>query len=60
MEEIFDPYYRISTDDTHDVKGFGLGLSFVKTSLKNQSGNIKVLKQQKGTTMEIKLPSNES
>lgn len=58
--EIFKPYFRITNDDTHDVKGFGLGLSFVKNSLKNQNGNIRILKpESEGTTMEIKIPSYE-
>ncbi len=59
-EDIFSPYFRIVTDDTHDVKGFGLGLSFVKKSLLNQGADIQFIKQKtEGTTMEIKIPSHE-
>ncbi len=60
MEEVFTPYFRIVNDDTHDVKGFGLGLSFVKKSLKNQHGSIKVVNQKtEGTVMEIRIPAYE-
>lgn len=60
MEDVFTPYFRIVHGDIHDVKGFGLGLSFVKTSLKNQHGSIKVLNQKtEGTIMEIRIPAYE-
>ncbi|WP_202704053.1 sensor histidine kinase KdpD [Flavobacterium sp. UGB4466] len=59
-EEIFAPYFKIMNDDTHNVKGFGLGLSFVRESLKKQGGSIKVLKQKtEGTLIEIKIPAYE-
>ncbi|ASK29794.1 hypothetical protein CEY12_06580 [Chryseobacterium sp. T16E-39] len=57
--EVFDPYFRINNGDLHDVKGFGLGLSFVKKSLKNQGGSIKILKSEEGTLIEINIPSYE-
>lgn len=59
-EDVFTPYFRIVNDDTHDVKGFGLGLSFVRKSLMNQGASIKIIKQKiEGTTMEIKIPTHE-
>ncbi|BFM44297.1 hypothetical protein CFS9_29380 [Flavobacterium sp. CFS9] len=59
-EEIFAPYFKIMKDNTHNVKGFGLGLSFVRESLKKQGGTIRVLKQKtEGTTIEIKIPAYE-
>lgn len=61
-EEIFEPYFRISENDLHDRKGFGLGLSFARNSLKNQGGSIKVIKShlETGTLIEINMPSYES
>lgn len=60
IEDVFTPYFRIVNDDTHDVKGFGLGLSFVRKSLMNQGASIKIIKQKaEGTTMEIKIPTHE-
>ena len=59
-KEIFDPYFRIMNNDLHDVKGFGLGLSFVKNSLKKQNGNIRLLHTAtEGTTIELNIPSYE-
>ncbi|KMQ65120.1 hypothetical protein ACM46_13105 [Chryseobacterium angstadtii] len=59
-KEIFEPYFRIMNNDLHDVKGFGLGLSFVKNSLKKQGGNIRLLHSDtQGTIMEINIPVYE-
>ncbi|CAM3735722.1 sensor histidine kinase KdpD [Elizabethkingia bruuniana] len=59
-KEIFAPYFRIMNNDLHDVKGFGLGLSFVKSSLIKQNGNIRLLHTTtEGTTIELNIPSYE-
>ncbi len=60
QKHIFDRFYRYAKGDRHDVKGFGLGLSYVKHIIDNHKGVIQVQsKQDKGTTFIIYLPKNK-
>lgn len=57
LSKIFDQFYRIPTGNRHDVKGFGLGLSYVNDIVKRLDGRILVRSEKdKGTTFEITLP----
>jgi two-component system, OmpR family, phosphate regulon sensor histidine kinase PhoR len=57
LSKIFDQFYRIPTGNLHDVKGFGLGLSYVSNIVKRHSGNIKVKSERdKGSEFEISFP----
>lgn len=60
QKHIFDRFYRHAKGDRHDVKGFGLGLSYVKHIIDTHKGQIEVKsKQDKGTTFTIYLPKNK-
>ena len=57
QKKIFDQFYRIPTGNLHDVKGFGLGLSYVNTMVKKMNGSISVKSEKdKGAEFEIKFP----
>ena len=57
IRKVFDKFYRVHTGNVHDVKGFGLGLAYVKKIIILHSGEISIDSEYgKGTKFTIKLP----
>ncbi len=57
-EKIFEKFFRVPSDDHHNIKGYGLGLSYVHHIVSRHEGQISVeSKEGKGSTFTVQLPA---
>ena len=60
-EKVFEKFFRVPHGDTHNVKGYGLGLSYVAQIVQQHKGSIHVDSDEgKGSTFIIKIPKGDT
>ncbi|MCK8522305.1 HAMP domain-containing histidine kinase [Aquimarina sp. D1M17] len=57
-EKIFDKFYRVPKGNTHDIKGFGIGLFYTKTIIEKHGGTIALILDNSSTNFKVNLPND--
>jgi signal transduction histidine kinase len=57
QEKVFDKFYRVPKGNTHDVKGFGIGLYYSKKIIEKHEGTLQLSAVKNSTLFKINLPN---
>ena len=57
QENIFDKFYRIPKGNTHDVKGFGIGLYYCRKIIEKHNGKIQLTSTKNNTIFKVSIPN---
>lgn len=61
QRRVFEKFYRVPTGNVHDVKGFGIGLSYARSMARAHGGDIKLTSEPGiGSTFTLFIPQNQS
>ncbi|PQJ80586.1 sensor histidine kinase [Polaribacter porphyrae] len=60
QEKVFDQFYRVPKGNTHDVKGFGIGLYYCRKIIEKHLGNLTLSSTKQQTIFKITLPNEKS
>ena len=61
QNKVFDKFFRVPKGNNHNVKGHGLGLSYVKESVEKQGGSIELKSELgKGSTFTVKMQKEKN
>lgn len=57
QKKIFEKFFRIPTGDIHNIKGYGLGLSYASLVMRIHGGNINVINHDQGCSFILRFPA---
>ena len=57
QERIFDKFFRVPKGNTHDIKGFGIGLYYTKKIMEKHDGSVNIISNFENTIFKLQIPN---